>query len=75
MTAPALEIRNLQKSFGAIQVANDINLALPRGARQALIGPNGAGKTTLVNLITGRIRASAGKVLLDGCLLYTSRCV
>ena len=66
MTAPALEIRNLQKSFGAIQVANDINLALPRGARHALIGPNGAGKTTLVNLITGRIRASAGKVLLDG---------
>ena len=58
MTAPALEIRNLRKNFGAIQVANDINLALPRGARHALIGPNGAGKTTLVNLITGRVRAS-----------------
>ena len=64
--APALEIRRLQKSFGAIQVANDISLALPRGARHALIGPNGAGKTTLVNLITGRIRVSAGHVLLDG---------
>jgi branched-chain amino acid transport system ATP-binding protein len=66
MTEPALEIRNLRKSFGAIQVANDINLALPHGARHALIGPNGAGKTTLVNLITGRLRASAGKVLLGG---------
>ncbi len=66
MTEPALEIRNLQKNFGALQVANNINLALPRGARHALIGPNGAGKTTLVNLITGRIRASAGEVLLDG---------
>jgi len=66
MTAPALEIRNLQKNFGALHVANDISLALPRGARHALIGPNGAGKTTLVNLITGRIRASAGQVLLDG---------
>ncbi len=66
MTAPALEIRNLQKNFGALQVANNISLALPRGARHALIGPNGAGKTTLVNLITGRIRASAGQVLLDG---------
>jgi branched-chain amino acid transport system ATP-binding protein len=66
MTAPALEIRNLQKNFGALQVANDISLALPRGARYALIGPNGAGKTTLLNLITGRISASAGKVLLDG---------
>ena len=66
MTAPALEIRNLRKNFGALQVANDINLALPRGARHALIGPNGAGKTTLVNLITGRIRASSGRCLLDG---------
>jgi branched-chain amino acid transport system ATP-binding protein len=66
MTAPALNIRNLRKNFGAIQVANDINLALPRGARHALIGPNGAGKTTLVNLITGRVRASSGDVLLDG---------
>jgi branched-chain amino acid transport system ATP-binding protein len=64
--APALEIRNLQKSFGAIRVADDINLSLPRGARHALIGPNGAGKTTLVNLITGRIQASAGQVLIDG---------
>jgi branched-chain amino acid transport system ATP-binding protein len=66
MTAPALEIKNLQKNFGAIQVANNVSLNLPRGARHALIGPNGAGKTTLVNLITGRIRASAGQVLLDG---------
>jgi branched-chain amino acid transport system ATP-binding protein len=61
---PALEIRNLNKSFGALAVARDINLALPRGARHALIGPNGAGKTTLVNLITGVLRPSAGKVLL-----------
>jgi branched-chain amino acid transport system ATP-binding protein len=66
MTAPALEIRDLQKSFGAIRVSNDINLALPRGARHALIGPNGAGKTTLVNLITGVLRPSSGEVLLDG---------
>jgi branched-chain amino acid transport system ATP-binding protein len=63
---PALQVRNLQKSFGAIAVANDINLSLPRGARHALIGPNGAGKTTLVNLISGALRASAGEVLLDG---------
>jgi branched-chain amino acid transport system ATP-binding protein len=63
---PALQVRNLQKSFGAIHAANDINLSLPRGARHALIGPNGAGKTTLVNLISGALRASAGEVLLDG---------
>ena len=65
MTA-ALEVRNLHKSFGALQVARDIDLTLERGARHALIGPNGAGKTTLVNLITGVLRPSAGRVLLSG---------
>ena len=63
---PALEIRNLNRSFGALAVARDIALALPKGARHALIGPNGAGKTTLVNLITGVLRPSAGAILLDG---------
>jgi len=62
----ALETKNLQKSFGALQVASNVDLALPRGARHALIGPNGAGKTTLINLITGRVRPSGGKVLLEG---------
>ena len=54
------------KKLWRAHVANNISFALPRGARYALIGPNGAGKTTLVNLITGRLRASAGQVLLDG---------
>lgn len=66
MTAPALETRGLSKSFGALQVARDISLALEIGARQALIGPNGAGKTSLVNLITGVLKPSAGRVLLYG---------
>jgi branched-chain amino acid transport system ATP-binding protein len=66
VSTPALEIRGLHKSFGALAVTRDVNLTLPRGARHALIGPNGAGKTTLVNLITGVFRASAGSVLLNG---------
>ena len=66
MTAPVLDIRGLNKNFGALRVARDIDLSLERGARHALIGPNGAGKTTLVNLITGVLRPSAGQVLLDG---------
>ena len=66
MNAPALQIVGLRKNFGALQVATDINLSLPRGARHALIGPNGAGKTTLLNLITGVLKPSAGRVLLDG---------
>jgi ABC-type branched-subunit amino acid transport system ATPase component len=66
MTTPALRIESLNKSFGALHVARDINLTLDKGARHALIGPNGAGKTTLVNLITGVQAPSAGKVWLDG---------
>jgi branched-chain amino acid transport system ATP-binding protein len=62
----ALAIRDLNKNFGALAVARDICLELPKGARHALIGPNGAGKTTLVNLITGVLRPSAGAILLDG---------
>jgi ABC-type branched-subunit amino acid transport system ATPase component len=62
----ALEICGLNKNFGALAVARDIRLELPKGARHALIGPNGAGKTTLVNLITGVLRPSGGSILLDG---------
>jgi ABC-type branched-subunit amino acid transport system ATPase component len=53
-------------SFGALEVARDVNFRLNAGARHALIGPNGAGKTTLVNLLTGLLRPSRGNVLLEG---------
>jgi ABC-type branched-subunit amino acid transport system ATPase component len=66
MSAPALEVRNLDRSFGALHVTRDVSLTLERGARRALIGPNGAGKTTLVNLITGVLKPSSGAVLLEG---------
>ena len=66
MAPLALETRALCKSFGALTVARDIDFRLPIGARHALIGPNGAGKTTFVNLVTGRLKPSAGSVLLAG---------
>jgi ABC-type branched-subunit amino acid transport system ATPase component len=62
----ALEVRALNRSFGALHVARDVNLTLERGARRALIGPNGAGKTTLINLITGVLKPSSGQVFLGG---------
>ena len=65
MTA-ALEVQGLDRSFGALHVTRNVDLALERGARHALIGPNGAGKTTLVNLITGVLRPSSGRVMLQG---------
>jgi len=64
LSAPALSARGLQKSFGSLVVARDIELALPVGARYALIGPNGAGKTTLINLMTGILAPNAGQILL-----------
>ncbi|HUK03579.1 MAG TPA: ABC transporter ATP-binding protein [Burkholderiales bacterium] len=64
--APMLETRALCKSFGALEVAREIDFRLERGARHALIGPNGAGKTTFVNLLTGVLQPSRGSVLLEG---------
>ena len=66
MSDIVLEVQNLNRAFGALPVSRDINLSLQRGARRALIGPNGAGKTTLVNLITGVLKPSSGRVLLNG---------
>ena len=62
----ALEVQNLNKSFGAIQVARNISIKLEQGARHALIGPNGAGKTSLVGMLSGVIRPSSGRILLYG---------
>src|SRR5215813_15299667 len=64
--APVLETINLVKRFGGITASNDITLSVETGARHALIGPNGAGKTTLVNLLTGMLRPTEGRILLDG---------
>jgi branched-chain amino acid transport system ATP-binding protein len=64
--ASVLQTLDLCKSFGALTVASHINFELKPGARHALIGPNGAGKTTFVNLLTGRLEPSSGKVILAG---------
>jgi branched-chain amino acid transport system ATP-binding protein len=63
---PALETRGLQKNFGGLAVTANVDLRLECGSRCALIGPNGAGKTTLIDLISGEIAPSAGRVWLDG---------
>ena len=65
MTA-ALEVRNLSKHFGALQVTQNVNLKLEQGARHALIGPNGAGKTTLINQMTGVLSPDHGSIYLSG---------
>ena len=59
-------VEGLSKSFGGLVVSRNISLGLPPGERLALIGPNGAGKTTFVNLVTGQLKPSAGRVVLNG---------
>jgi ABC-type branched-subunit amino acid transport system ATPase component len=66
VSAAALETRGLCKSFGALTVAAGINFRLEAGARHALIGPNGAGKTTFVNMLTGVLSPSSGRIVLGG---------
>ena len=61
-----LETIGLEKRFGGIVAAHDVSLAVEKGARHALIGPNGAGKTTVINLLTGVLKPTAGRIMLDG---------
>ncbi len=66
MTAPAIELVDVHKSFGATKIIRGVSLAVPAGERHAIIGPNGAGKSTLFNLISGRFTPSSGMVRLNG---------
>ena len=66
MSAPAVELKDLRKSFGKTEIIRGANLTVAPGERVAIIGPNGAGKSTLFNLISGRFGATSGEVLLNG---------
>ena len=61
-----LSADKLVKRFGGITATSDVTLHLEKGARHALIGPNGAGKTTLINLLTGVLEPSEGRITLLG---------
>jgi branched-chain amino acid transport system ATP-binding protein len=61
MTA-ILRTEGLSKQWGAFRANSDITLSFAAGARHALIGPNGAGKTTFINLLTGSLAPSGGRV-------------
>jgi branched-chain amino acid transport system ATP-binding protein len=66
MSETRLETQALSRQFGALRAVQQINFMLDAGARHALIGPNGAGKTTFINLLTGVLPPSQGRVLLAG---------
>ncbi len=64
--APILALDRISKRFGAIVIADQLDLALAEGEALGIIGPNGAGKTTLFGIMTGTVKADAGQVLFDG---------
>jgi simple sugar transport system ATP-binding protein len=63
---PLLEVRNLSKSFGAVEALRELSMHVRAGEVVALAGDNGAGKTTLIKAISGVYKPSSGKVLLEG---------
>ena len=64
--AAVLATEGLTKYFGRLAAVRDVTLALRVNALHAVIGPNGAGKSTFVDLLSGRLRPSQGRVLLEG---------
>jgi len=66
MTAMALEVRDLRKSFGGVTAVDGLNFDLPEGQLLALIGPNGSGKSTCFNVLNGQLKPNAGSVKFKG---------
>lgn len=61
-----LQLANVSKSFGPVNVIKDVSLSVRRGQVQALLGENGAGKSTLIKMIAGVHAPDSGKILIDG---------
>lgn len=66
MAETILEAQNLRKQFGGLVAVDDVSLKVERGSVHSIIGPNGAGKTTFFNLLSGRYKPSAGRVIFKG---------
>ena len=61
-----LELRDITVTFGTVPALTDVSITVRPGEVVGLIGPNGAGKTTLIDVASGFVRSSSGRVLLDG---------
>ncbi len=61
-----IEVKNITKSFGALQVLKGIDLSIDKGEVVSIVGPSGAGKTTLLQIIGTLDRPDAGAVCIDG---------
>jgi branched-chain amino acid transport system ATP-binding protein len=64
--AAVLEARGLNKTFGAVTAASDINVQIAQDSVVGLIGSNGAGKTTFINMVTGYLKPTSGSIFYEG---------
>jgi len=64
--ASAVQVRNLSKSYGKLQVLDQISLEVSKGEFVSIVGASGGGKTTLLKIIGGLVKPTSGEVLLDG---------
>ncbi|SDE72600.1 multiple sugar transport system ATP-binding protein [Paracoccus isoporae] len=62
----AIELENIHKSFGAVDVIKDVSLNIPEGELTVFVGPSGCGKSTLLRLISGLDQPTSGRILIDG---------
>ncbi|MBP3088280.1 sugar ABC transporter ATP-binding protein [Corynebacterium sp. sy017] len=66
MSDVIMQLEGISKSFGAVNVIDNVSLAVRRGQVQALLGENGAGKSTLIKMMSGVYQPDAGKIIVDG---------
>lgn len=60
-----IEIKNVKKSFGKLDVLKGVSLEIPRGQATGIVGPNGAGKTTLIKMLLGLTKPSSGEIVIN----------
>lgn len=65
-SGPVIKMEHLTKRYGSLTALEDANLEIGHGEIVGLLGPNGAGKSTTMNILTGYLSATAGRVLIDG---------
>ncbi|NEP34352.1 ATP-binding cassette domain-containing protein, partial [Moorena sp. SIO3B2] len=66
MNSKILEIDNLTVSFDGFKAINQFNFSMDAGELRVMIGPNGAGKTTFLDVVTGKVQPTEGRVLFKG---------
>ena len=64
--SPAIELRGIDKRFGAVHANNMVSLSVAPGTIHGIVGENGAGKSTLMSILYGFYQADAGEILIKG---------